>query len=651
MAHGLVKLERLFAGSKRRGRARQKPIPDQQKMVITAPRQPSSPVFPPPSFLKPTSTIMMPRDVQDDCSEDDQDHSRSLPSLQEALHGRSSATSSITIVDHQPGQPDTLAPSLPRSSRTSQTEPHSSYPRLKEDKPFRDEQMVRSSGVFHRKVVSRELPTRVGDIQSSEKGLLDWTPKHISFHFDPLEFNMSSKERSWGSRSNSTGSTLLPSPDFAPLTPLLDGCELANGPDRSAFAHPQLVQRNSVRTSTISLRRQSLLPHSEPLLESAPASKRNSGDLKSTIHRTTSLSSLVLPRPKNATWLTSTGPSSTSLNRNFSGRRTGRETWGKRLEDPQLTASFKSSNNAILQPGVRKYASTSTLSDLTLQISQDHILKEPTFDDFYALSDDDIAESQPSYNARSPATPFSKDNKALPDYHGESRQPQSLTSRYTTLRSAQDATLTCSPIDAQLLSLTFSPASRRNADGALRAAELARKYNFAVVYVLSLWPVDSKHRLNVTTNAPAGLSQPTGTTMTERFAVSARASHMSGRFLAAYGLKEVPSPFEVVTESHLAALNCDHWNEYRNFDACPNDISRGWICSFYTDYIPTSAPSMITRNTTEEPPKNRGIVFAAYSKQVLNPAINMRVSPRQHLLLRQLFSDAKALVEALVLES
>ncbi|TGJ83573.1 hypothetical protein E0Z10_g5191 [Xylaria hypoxylon] len=284
------------------------------------------------------------------------------------------------------------------------------------------------------------------------------------------------------------------------------------------------------------------------------------------------------------------------------------------------------------------------------QTSKYGVLKEPTFDDFYALSDDDIAESQPvTPDARAPPTPPLKDT---PNSYRKSRLSQAVTSRNITFKPVQEEiTPPSTPTNCHLLTLTYSPANPQDALGALWAAELARKYDFAVVYVLSLWPVGGDRRLDVSTTAITSEATPTNVTVRERSVAPAKATKISGRLLAAYGLNEVPSPFEIVTDTHLAALNCDYWNEYRNVDARPDDISRGWIRPFYSDHAPVLAPSGATSGLSNGHPKNRGIVFAAYSKQTFNPVIPMRSSPKQALLLRQLHSDAKALVEALIVPS
>jgi hypothetical protein len=320
------------------------------------------------------------------------------------------------------------------------------------------------------------------------------------------------------------------------------------------------------------------------------------------------------------------------------------------LEDTHLGNSLASNSECIPRSRlIRKSASTSTLSIWTSQLIRDRVLKEPTFDDFYSLSDDDIAESQPptpAHDARVPPTPPPKD---MPNPYGAGGLLQELSSQSIAFKPARDEiTPPCTPTNHHLLALAYSPTSPLDVFGALRAAELARKYDFVVLYVLSLWPMGADSCLDISTTASSSGPQPTNTTLTEELRASAMASKMTGRLLAAYGLNEVPSPFEIVAETHLAALNYDHWNEYRNSDARPNDISRGWIRPFYSDCTTLSGASDAAGILSHKHGKNRGIVFAAYSKRTSKHGIPIETSAEQELLLRQLYSDAKALVEALV---
>ncbi|KAI3320006.1 hypothetical protein HD806DRAFT_243353 [Xylariaceae sp. AK1471] len=649
MAHGFEKLERLFIGSRRRERGRQKTTQQQQKTPIVIARQPSPPVFPSPSYLRPTSMQMMPRDAQIDGPDRDKGRSQSVPSLQEALLKRSSAASSITIVNNRPSRSDASTSSLRHDCGNSQTTSRSSRFRFPEDSLFKSDRPIRSSGEYVEKDISREQSPRARAAEHrSEKGLLDWTPQHISLLFNPLDFKASLNDRQWGSTSDSTESTLLPSPDFTPSMLLPDSYELVDDPDLSTTVHPPLPQCTSVQKLTLSLRQQSLSSFGKPLPDSPPTSESDEDNRKLKIYRSKSLHALASPHPDVGRVVSvNFSPMITNHSRS---KESVRETWGDRLEDPRLNSSPASNNESIPRSRlIRKSASTSTLSVLTSHFINDHVLKEPTFDDFYALSDDDIAESRPptpAHDARVPPTPPPKD---MPTPFRKNRLPQALTSQNAAFKPAHDEiTPPCTPTNSHLLALTYSPTTPLDSFGALWAAKLARKYDFVVLYILSLWPIGGDSCLDVSTNTTASEPRSTNTTLTEKLGTSAMASKTTGRLLAAYGLNEVPSPFEIATETHLAALDCDHWNEYRNIDARPDDISRGWIRPFYSDYTPVSGPAEAAGTLSHEDPKNRGIVFAAYSKQISKHGIPTKTSAEQELLLQQLYSDAKDLVEALV---
>ncbi|KAI0185973.1 hypothetical protein EV127DRAFT_189882 [Xylaria flabelliformis] len=638
MAHGFEKLERLFTGSRRKGRGGQNTTTRQQKTSIITERRPSSPLFPPPSYLRPTSTHMTPRDAQIGSPEWEKDRCQSVPTLQEALHKRSSAASSITIVN-RPRRSDASVPSSRHRSRDSQITSRPFRFRFPEDSLFKNNRPIRTSEDSGKAGLSPEQSPRSCTTES--QGLLDWSPKHISLLFNPLDFKAPSSDGPWVPGSDSTKSSLLPSPDFVPLAQRPANHELVDKPGQPTLLHTSLSPRSSVRELTLNQRELSPSSYRKPLLDS-PAPNNNEDKRRPTIHRSVSLSTMA-PSSLNTAHMAPIAISAMKDNKNFGGRRNVRETWGNRLEDPRVFGDSPSSDSeGVSNPKIRKSASTSTLSILTSKISKDRVLEEPTFDDFYALSDDDIAEDRPCTPV--PLTP-------TPDIHNShrrSRPPQANTSQHITPSPRrEEITPSRTPTDRQLLALSCSPAHLRDTFGALWAAVLARKYDFAVLYVLSLWPVGGDHCLDVSVTGPTSKPQPAKTTATKRLA-STRGPKISGRLLAAYGLNEVPSPFEIATDTHLAALNCDRWNEYRNVDARPNDISRGWIRPFYSDYTSVSMSTKSTGSLSNDHPRDRGIVFAAYSKQTLHPLIPMTACPEQDLILQQLYTDAKALVGALV---
>ncbi|KAI1188898.1 hypothetical protein F5B17DRAFT_242240 [Nemania serpens] len=643
MAHGFERLERLFTGSRKKGRGNRKAAQQQRTSIVTS-RRPPSPIFPSPPYLRPTSTHMKPRGAQiDPPRRDDKSRSQSVPSLQEALHDRFSDASGVTIVN-QASRSDASTSSLLRRSKNSSNTSRPPRFRFPEDSLFRNNRPVPKSR-DPSKIVVQEQPSQT--TATEPQGLLDWTPKHMSLLFNPLEFKSSSSEPSLILKSGkvSTGSTLLPSPDFT-LSTTPETHEPVDRQSRSITTNLSLFPRDSVQKLTSNLRQEPMSSSRKLLAPPQVSKSEEDKERKLAIHRSASLDGLN-PSCPNTPCATLISPALSSTD-NFSSRRGHRETWGNRLEDPQFSSSSMNNNGETPRPKLRKSASTSTLSVLKPQVSKDLIiLKEPTFDDFYSLSDDDIAESRPStpcYDLHLPPTPPSYND---PKSYQESCLPRPSTSEHVMPKPSQEITPPDTPTDCHL-ALTYSPASLRDTFGALWAAELARKYDFAVLYVLSLWPVNDGGCADASLSTMESEIRSTNVTAAERVVFPAKGSKTNGCLLAAYGLNEVPSPFEIATDTHLSALDCDHWNEYRNVDARPDDISRGWIRTFYSDHAPVSVSPGASGTIPDNYPKNRGIVFAAYSKQTLNPIIPMRASPEQDLLLGRLYADAKTLVEVLV---
>ncbi|KAI0107577.1 hypothetical protein GGR51DRAFT_559383 [Nemania sp. FL0031] len=640
MAHGFERLERLFTGSRRRERERRKAM-QQQKASITTSQRPPSPTFPSPPYLKPTSAHMTPRDAQVDGPGTEKGRSQSVPTLQEALYRRSSGTSSITIVN-RPSRSDASTPSLRRRSKNSQTTSRPSRFRFPEDSLFKNHRTIRKSGDFGRTYTLQEQSPRSS--ATKPQGLLDWTPKHISLLFNPLDFNASPNDTLLGPESHNRKSTLLPSPNFVSSVSSPGNRGSLEHPSQSIITHPSPLLRRSIHKTIVNTTQQPLSPYGKP--NSTPTSDSVDGNRKSGVHRSVSLNGVRLSRPNSTHTTPILSPANTRSN--ITRSRSIRETWGNRLEDPRFSGSHTGNSDNDPKQTLRKSASTSTISVLTSPTSNGDILKEPTFDDFYALSDDDIAEGRPPTPACDADPRPTPPTKKTLNARFRSRLPRPITSPHNTYKLTHgEITPPDTPTDCRVLSLTAAP-TPRDTVGALWAAELARKYDFAVLYVLSLWPAGGDRPVNAATNTLKTEPRLATTPITEEFAVSTEGSNIRGRLLAAYGLNQVPSPFEIATDTHLSALDCDHWNEYRNVDARPADISRGWIRTFYSDYTPVPATAGAARCAPDNHPKNRGIVFAAYSKQTLDPVIPMRASPRQELLLRQLYSDAKTLVEALV---
>ncbi|KAI0164754.1 hypothetical protein GGR57DRAFT_210980 [Xylariaceae sp. FL1272] len=637
MAHGIEKLERLFTGSKRKERGT-KAKQHQQLQIVS--REPSSPVFPSPSFLRPTSMHMVPRDAQVDGAEKDRGRSRSVPSIQETPQKRSSGASSITVVNNSNLSDNRAAPWQRQNPRNIRSSLRLSRFRFPEDSLFKPDESVQSHDLVSRQNQSRD-PSPRGNIitaDQQEKELLSWSPKHISLLFNPLDFDTSTSSVFSNLDNDGAESVLLPSPDIVAISshqntdPGLDQDDEEPSRDATTPVPDSLLgQCSRAHETTPSVRQQQPV---SPYVDIPPttSSSDSDDDRKPSISRSRSLSSLSSPRPL----IDLVSPVKDS--RRLRSRLSLRETWGSRPHDARIQSLLSCDTDAIPRSRlVRKSASTSTLSILTSQFAKDHVLKEPTFDDFFALSDDDIAESRPPTpepDARDPPTPPPKDS---PEAKRKSFR-KSATPRVLTMQTRKGGELTPPYTPTQpevhILKLPYSPTRPREVHGAVMAADLAKKYNFSVIYVLKLWPADED---DASRAQPSGVEQKDAN-LNEAVTQVVRTPQITGRLLAAYGLCEVPSPFEVVTETHMSALKNDQWNEYRNANAIENEISRGWMRPITLEDAEDAAV---------EPCRDRGILFAAYVKQTPKHTIPMKSSPEQTSILQQLYSDAQTLVKAL----
>lgn len=242
------------------------------------------------------------------------------------------------------------------------------------------------------------------------------------------------------------------------------------------------------------------------------------------------------------------------------------------------------------------------------------ILKEPTLDDFLHLSDDDIAEEQAKND----------EMESQIQSHTPPPTPVSLVSGSRAVSS---------------LTLPSPLYSRPAAVAAFEAARIAARHQFDLIYVVNLWPEAENGR------------DPRSTPTKRSCQARGSKGRMTGRFLAAYGLSTVKSPFRISTMVHRRILRTDGWIEYRNDEAESDDFARGYACAFYRgQYGGPHTPSGPTGSAAAPKPGaeniDRGIVFAAYRKPSRDgdkSAVNC--SQEQ---LSSIYRDAEALVEMLI---
>ncbi|KAF7543764.1 hypothetical protein G7Z17_g10479 [Cylindrodendrum hubeiense] len=268
---------------------------------------------------------------------------------------------------------------------------------------------------------------------------------------------------------------------------------------------------------------------------------------------------------------------------------------------------------SLKQPPLRRALSQSSLSLSTSRGSlSSSTLREPDVIDFLNLSDDDIAEISPD------TPPMS------------SESDHSSPTLASTIASRQRQSL---------LTLTPPYASRPATAAAFEAARIANRYNFDLVYVVNLWPDVS--------GPPT--SSPEEDTASFDSDFSAKPSKgMTGRLLAAYGLHNVKSPFQISAGVHGKILRSGGWIEYRNQEARSDEFARGYACAFYTgQYSRTgSIVSSTSTSSTKMRQSDRGIVFAAYRKPRADGGMMGVGSSKTELA--DVHQDAEALVEMLI---
>jgi hypothetical protein len=231
-------------------------------------------------------------------------------------------------------------------------------------------------------------------------------------------------------------------------------------------------------------------------------------------------------------------------------------------------------------------------------------LREPDFNEFLNLSDDDIAESAPE-------TPMLESEDA------SKHSPISLGAFVPRPR----------PIGPFDLVLTPPRASPLSTAAAFEAARIAKKHDFDLVYVVNIWPSVSRGR-SFDTRSAGSYEAP-----------------LFGRLLAAHGLHQMAEPLQLAEFMYNKILRAKGWIEYRNTEALPHEHARGYACSFYTG---RDSPRRLSEGNSpvSEIQVNRGIIFAAYRKPRIGDCKMGRSFTGAEL--SSLYEDAETLVEMLI---
>lgn len=231
-------------------------------------------------------------------------------------------------------------------------------------------------------------------------------------------------------------------------------------------------------------------------------------------------------------------------------------------------------------------------------------LREPDFNEFLNLSDDDIAESAPE----------------TPMLESDDTSEHSPTSSGAFISRPK-------PIGPFDLILTPPRTSRLATAAAFEAARIAKKHDFDLVYVVNIWPNVSRGRSFDTQSA--------GSYQTPSF----------GRLLAAHGLHQMDEPLQLDEFTYNTILRAKGWIEYRNTDALPHEHARGYACPFYTG---KDSPRRLSEGNSpvSDIQVNRGIIFAAYRRPRIGDCKMGRSFTGAEL--SSLYEDAETLVEMLV---
>lgn len=578
--------------------------------------------FPSPSYMHPKSMRMMPR--EDTWFEHGLDRGRSQ-SVPDAKHHRrpSSAYTSSTASTERQTSKSSLSGNYSvatKNQRDTDVSPQLSTFRFPEDSLFRSTEMAPSStdaspGTIS--AVDRSPSTKAEKVP--ELNYLDWSPKHISLLFSHLELPDLSEAGGPTPEDDVAESVLMPSPLFS--------SSKRNSGSRQRQHPPHQTSRLSTPSSpTPSDTELSLFPkpssHKFPTshIHSPPPSDGEEDHAPAAVEQPGSMSAMAASpdfTPQPSPKLAPVGDSTILVC----------ERENLMLDDATLSWRQMGSNARVPRSRLRRTQSALTLSTVAARIAKEHILQEPALDDIYALSDEDIAEAQPA-----PPTPAPKDSpKHTPD---QKVAAQIHTPQMVSINpSSGEITPPDTPTYSNLLN-PLLPSSSSGALGAIMAAGIAKKYNFDLVYLVSLWPSGQGDQIDASRQSPSKSLQRGGATI-----VANPKSRITGRYLAAFG--DIAG-FHIDDRVFEKALASSGWNEARDRTATPDRIDRGWICSFYSESVPTKSPNSADNML------HRGVVFAAFTKRRTKPTIPAKPSPEQKMVLNQLRDDAKVLVDALI---
>lgn len=654
MTSGFDRLEKFFNLSRSKGRDLQEKNSTSRKTISVqasykGPVSDASSQFPSPSFMKPTSSRMQPRDPLYQRKEDelpptkDKARSQSLPDVKQSLRRLASAHDPLEVGRKTRSYESSRPPSAVNQPST----PDHSDVRFPEDILFRSPEVPSTptqASPTHIVENSTLLSTPRQEpraTQPRDTQLLDWTPRHMSLMFkNPHEIFAVDEQPGLNSNNDVQDSMILmPSPMFAP-------------PERPPPRSPLRGRRARTPPTPLTTRKFdthewefSTFPPQYSVISSPSCRTYSPSTSDSEDDYTTALSRQSVLTSRSGILSIYSAESSpdtvAKVRRTQTGvARAARETWGSRRQDPMLNI-LDAKGSPVPNSSCTRTQSAATLSVVSYKIAKEHILQEPKINDIYALSDEDIFETRPLSPApRLPPPPPPKDEGYV-RLHRRTQPAQTVAhTRYPSAPVVRldQVTPPETPTDTSFL-VPMPPSHSAGQRGAIMAASIAEQYNFDLIYLVSLWPTAGGNQMDPSLGVDPQWPQMPAATGGSIYA--GPNSTITGRYLAAFGLSQVGEQFRILTRPLLKTLRIEGWKEY---DDAAAPFNHGWACSFKSDYMALErqgADAAVLKSA-----QNRGIVFAAYTRRGNDAAIPKDlVNKRAHLA--KLHDDVQHLVDIL----
>ncbi|KAH7027352.1 uncharacterized protein B0I36DRAFT_326931 [Microdochium trichocladiopsis] len=581
MALSMEKLERIFSPS----RKKDKPAVESLPVITPQLQSPSKPLFPSPSFIRPTSNSMKPREEERRLrNPDDRERAFSISS-QGRTHSRQPSNSSSTTRGGQRHVDQSTTAAAPCLDSPCSISPF----KFPEDSIFRHEpsrrySMQNTQTISLMEQVDEELANVPGDDVSS---LVNTSPTRrigarpvSSGLFRPVVFD----QRPESLRlpiNKGCPAALLPSPIIipSPISPSMAAGALSMleslppSPTRNTSTEKDLclpILPRLNRFSTLNL------PH----LESPSGSDSEDEGPRYGQHP----SPASLATPNTFSTRESFDSLTHSLASSFSSKREARETWCARADDP-----FSNKTAHVTDGPEQAILVRDSFASWPSDPNQERIIEilwEPSVDEFMALSDDEVAESYDTYAAedlpRRP-TPPPKDtpkmsHRSITFVHGAGIQKSASV---RTVRADHDRKVTQTSGKPLSQGQASSPTAKT---APIRASTListiATTFGFDEIYIMSFWPDDRKRRGRLL-DFPMHFENARYSRASRRNSKS----KVTGRLLASYGIEGATGSWELPTDILAEALDTE--------ETCLPRRTRSIAASSLRHSTPKASPSSL----------------------------------------------------------